>query len=116
MDKKILHCMNFQIADVVILVGTPLADGPRDWEEDFDTFGIGEEVVHKESGEDIHLPRILVRAGLFPSTSAVRKFVPGKFTDPLLRDLTAPEFSFLKLGRKRAVLIVGNIPQDRKGQ
>jgi hypothetical protein len=117
MDKKILHCLNFQTVDVVILVGLPLGQ-TTEWSDDFEALGIDPlvEDVRLEDGLDRHLPRILVRGGLFPSTSAVRKFIPGKFTTPLLRDLGAPEFSFLKVGRKRAILIVGNIPQDRKGQ
>ena len=82
MDKKLSHCLGFQSVDVVILVGQPLVGGPKNWEDDFDLFGISEEIVHHENGSDLHLPRILVRAGLFPSTSAVRKFVPGKLTGP----------------------------------
>lgn len=113
MDKKIAHCLNFQTADVVILVGLPLSK-TTEWSDDFEVLGIDPlvEDVRLEDGLDRHLPRLLVRAGLFPSTSAVRKFVPGKFTTPLLRDLVGSEFTFLKIGRKRAVLVVGDLPPD----
>ena len=111
MDKKILHCMNFQIVDVVILVGLPLGK-TTEWSDDFEALGIDPVVedVRLEDGLDRHLPRLLVRAGLFPSTSAVRKFVPGKLTGPVLRDLVGPEFTFLKIGRKRVILAVGDLP------
>ncbi len=111
MDKKILHCMNFQIVDVVILVGFPLTSR-CEWEDELEVLGIDPivEVVLFEDGLDRHLPRILVSAGLFPSTSAVRKFVPGKLTGPVVRDLAGPEFTFLKIGRKRVVLVVGDLP------
>lgn len=48
------------------------------------------------------LPRILVKYGLFKSTSQIKKNRPD-----LWRDLTEPEFTELKIGHRRVWLVVG---------
>ena len=58
---------------------------------------------------ETHLPRILVKHGLFTSTSKVRKATPAKGQLPFVRDLERPELTELKIGHKRVWLIVGEL-------
>ena len=58
---------------------------------------------------ETHLPRVLVKHGLFPSTSKVRQATPKKGQLPFVRDLEGPEFTEVKIGHKRVWLIVGEL-------
>ncbi len=99
-----------------IIIGTPIQG------ISLDDLGIGREeatvcIGMSEARQmELFLPRLLVHAGLFKSTSEVRRISKDrknskKITDPLSRDLwrtvDKPEFTYFKIGKRVFWLIVG---------
>jgi len=89
-----------------------------------DDLGVGEEELNHTvsitaaSEMEFFLPRILVHAGVFKTTSEVKRINKDrvkstKITDPdsknLWRTLTRPEMTHFKIGKKVFWLVVGNI-------
>jgi len=99
-----------------LIIGTPLPG------ISLDDLGIGREettvcIGLSEAAEmEFFLPRLLVHAGLFKSTSEIRRINKDrknskKITDPLSRDLwrklSKPEFTHIKVGKRVFWLLVG---------
>ncbi len=98
-----------------IIIGTPLVSlellGVDDTEE---SVAVSMEEATNDKGE-IFLPTILKNVGLFKSNNEIRQIndqrkASGKVTDPdqdLWRNITGPELTLFKIGKKVFWLIVG---------
>ena len=101
-----------------IIIGTPivsLEDLDILPEENTITFSFDE--IKNDDG-DVFLPAVLVKAGLFNSTSEIRRINKDrvkskKIKDPdsrnLWRNIDRPEFTQFKIGKKVFWLAVGDI-------
>jgi hypothetical protein len=99
-----------------IIIGTPIV--PLELlgiDEEETTLRFSMEELKDENGR-IFLPRVLVRAGIFKSTTEIKRISKQrmdskKLKDPLQknlwRNLEAPEFTPFKIGKNVFWLIVG---------